>query len=262
VALVFVALNNSASAVLASSNFTSSLSWQTVSVTFTTDPGQTNLALQLRKNNDATNIDIYADGWQCEPKAYPTPYCDGSLGDGHSWSGAAHDSTSSRTAARLSYPVAGNFNENQATVFFWMYMPIVNQNGLIRMPFDIDATTGEVDFWINPNGSVRAYFGGTTGDSASGLITNGTWHLVGFTYDGTTLITYVDGVNVVEGAPSALSGLDTTMYIGSNSGPGRHLNGYIDDFAILDRALTADEVRAIYESNAPLVVPSGYNYGA
>ena len=45
---------------------------------------------------------FYIDGAQCEAKAYPTPYCDGSLGTGHAWTGTAHASTSTRTAETLS----------------------------------------------------------------------------------------------------------------------------------------------------------------
>ena len=46
---------------------------------------------------------LYVDAIQCESGSYASPYLDGSLGDGHSWSGTAHASASSRTQAYAHY---------------------------------------------------------------------------------------------------------------------------------------------------------------
>jgi len=75
----------------------------------------------------ATNNNGYkfwVDGLQFEQSSYPTPYCDGSLGQGHSWSGTAHASTSSRAAAALSYPSAiiaypDSYSLEQLTIAGW-----------------------------------------------------------------------------------------------------------------------------------------------
>lgn len=44
---------------------------------------------------------VYLDAVQYEFKSYPTPYCDGSLGDGHAWGGdgTPHANISTRTEA-------------------------------------------------------------------------------------------------------------------------------------------------------------------
>ncbi len=43
-------------------------------------------------------VTFYVDGVQIEAKAYPTSYCDGSMGTGYAWTETAHASTSTRTA--------------------------------------------------------------------------------------------------------------------------------------------------------------------
>lgn len=63
---------------------------------------------------------IYVDGVQYEAKSYATPYADGSMGDGHSWSGDVHASTSTRTAAALSYPANTVLPPTAITVGMWV----------------------------------------------------------------------------------------------------------------------------------------------
>lgn len=61
--------------------------------------GQTTLKCFFVVPNRAENQPVsyvLIDGVQLEQKAYATPYCDGSLGTTYSWSGTAHNSTSSR----------------------------------------------------------------------------------------------------------------------------------------------------------------------
>ena len=56
-------------------------------------------------NNQATTagMKVWTDAWQYEQKGYVTSYCDGSLGNGYAWTGAAHASTSTRTAGLLQH---------------------------------------------------------------------------------------------------------------------------------------------------------------
>jgi hypothetical protein len=72
-----------------------------------TDGAWVRFELSIEALPDAVNANVWVvasagtgsfliDGVQFEAKAYATPYCDGSLGTGHSWSGTAHNSTSSR----------------------------------------------------------------------------------------------------------------------------------------------------------------------
>lgn len=81
----------------------------------------------------------------------------------------------------------------------------------------------------------------------------GEWtHLV-LTWTGTTAVFYADGAAV--GSLTFTTGPiveDTELYVGNNSGLSAWFEGYIDDLVLLGRVLTADEVTAVYESDAPV----------
>lgn len=79
----------------------------------------------------------------------------------------------------------------------------------------------------------------------SGL-TDGNWHQVGFTFDGSTKVAYIDGVSV--GTDSIPSGTLTSSF--SNRKIGRfgssgtyYVNGEISQVKIYNKALTAEEVQ-------------------
>lgn len=81
---------------LATTTFTGTGKWQRITVTATTG-ANTSHQLYVVKNNSADTGVFYADGWQCEQKAYATTFVDGDQ-DGYTWDGAAHASTSTRSA--------------------------------------------------------------------------------------------------------------------------------------------------------------------
>ena len=131
-------------------------------------------------------------------------------------------------------------------------------------------TTVSAFAWIKttgaPKGGYHIVFGGqeleisipTAGEIRTGVYTNarfvsnhgsgltdGNWHYVGFTFDGSTKTSYIDGVSV--GTQSVTGTLTSTM-------PGRSMgifgqgdttygmNGYISTAAIYSNSLTATEV--------------------
>jgi hypothetical protein len=72
-----------------------------------------------------------------------------------------------------------------------------------------------------------------------GVITDGNWHRVGLSWDGTNRILYVDGVEVARDAQSALTPSTGALYIGAGStvAAASFWNGLIDDVRIYDRAV-------------------------
>ena len=82
-------------------------------------------------NTAGASQDIYVDAVQAEIGTVATPYADGTLGDGHSWSGTAHNSTSMRTIANFRYPTAGNINTVRGTVMAWIYRSGVNDTDTV-----------------------------------------------------------------------------------------------------------------------------------
>ncbi|MSR71452.1 MAG: LamG domain-containing protein [Candidatus Taylorbacteria bacterium] len=105
------------------------------------------------------------------------------------------------------------------------------------------------DFLLGFNGSNELRWGGQCNNPFAGLTyaTNidGAWHHVIATYDGSTAALYVDGVLVSSGAASG-SFTPGALTIGS-SGASEYYNGLIDDVRIYSRALTAAEVRTLYD---------------
>ncbi len=86
--------------------------------------------------------------------------------------------------------------------------------------------------------------GGAVVDS-SVIPSPGAWHYIVYTYDGTTNRIYVDGVQT--GASTNVPDIGATQYadIASWSG-GELFNGSIDDVRIYNRALSAAEVKQLY----------------
>jgi hypothetical protein len=72
------------------------------------------------------------------------------------------------------------------------------------------------------------------------VITDGDWHRVGLTWDGSTRILYVDDVEVAKDTQDGLAGSTGGLYIGTgkNHVAGSFWSGLIDDVRLYDRAVT------------------------
>lgn len=228
--------------------------WTRISATITTD-AHTTLYYYITANG-ATNL--YIDGVQLEAKAYATPYCDGTLGgydvngvpDGsaHTWTGTTHASTSTRAAGRLAYPQPGNVDSAVGTLSVW-----INCASFANYRYIIASSS---------NGGLGVYAGATTLSVArvnTQTITNTTvtwtpetWYHIAVTWSGTSVVVYRNGVQIATGTGSAGFATPTGYYVGRSLEGTYFFNGLIDDLCILGRAADADEIRAIYESNAPV----------
>jgi hypothetical protein len=87
----------------------------------------------------------------------------------------------------------------------------------------------------------------------------GSWHHYAATYDGSTARLYEDGQQVASGAyTDPVAENATPLYIGRYNGGGYTLNGAADDVRLYNRALSADEVTALYSrSQASLNLAQG-----
>ena len=98
--------------------------------------------------------------------------------------------------------------------------------------------------WLNIDGIDREYSAGT--------ISPGRWHHIAMTFDGTWRRAYVNGVNVyVSNAYSGSMTFDgnphTVIGVRSSTAKGEYYRGLVDEVAIWNRALSADEIREHYE---------------
>jgi len=81
------------------------------------------------------------------------------------------------------------------------------------------------------------------------VITDGQWHHIGFAWDGSYRILYVDGTEVAKDitAQNPLKSTDGGLYIGTgnNLETGTFFSGLIDDVRIYNLVLTADEIETL-----------------
>lgn len=240
-----------ASAALADSALANT--WDHVSTSWTNSTGSAvNVRLYIRNTAGGTSQDIYVDSVQAEIGTVATPYADGTLGDGHSWIGTAHNSTSTRTIANFRYPTTGNIDYRRGTVMAWVYRSGNNDTDTILR---LDGTSSGFIYLRCVGSQLQGYWG-NTGSLSGGTVPARVWTHVAMTFTGATLTLYVNGVQVASGADSGFSGVPTEMYVGRSPGGGNFINGMIDDLVILSQQIPANEVRAIYESNAPVFAES------
>lgn len=142
----------------------------------------------------------------------------------------------------------------------------------LNLPSSIGYTTTVSAFaWVKTTGSPRGgyhiIFGGqeleisipTSGEIRTGVYTNsrfvsnhgsgltdGNWHYIGFTFDGTTKTSYIDGQNV---GTQAVTGTLTSSVSGRSMGifgqgdTSYGMNGYIASTHVYNRSLSATEIR-------------------
>ena len=97
------------------------------------------------------------------------------------------------------------------------------------------------------------YYNGTCFEAPSTLdLNDGKWHQAVMTISGTTLTLYVDGkfqssttITGIQGAPTGATGIGADP-ANSSSGVMGYLSGSIDDVRIYNRALSASEVKQLY----------------
>ena len=101
--------------------------------------------------------------------------------------------------------------------------------------------TGRLAFALSANGEPR-----TVADIASR-----TWHHVAATWNGTELVLYLDGV-AVDSTPAAAMSLDSSEAVGvSNSSDTLGFNGAVDELAVYDYALSAEQVEMHFLAAQP-----------
>jgi len=71
------------------------------------------------------------------------------------------------------------------------------------------------------------------------VITDGTWHRIGFVWDGMNRSLYVDDILVAEDTQANLQDSDRGLYIGTSKAmePGTYWSGLIDDIRIYNRVV-------------------------
>jgi hypothetical protein len=246
--------------------------WQFLSVSWQLRDDHTHFLLRLYLGEQDPTKYCYWDGIQVEAKSYYTPYCDGSLGEGHAWAGTAHNSTSTRGESILvnDHPVGA---VDTLTVAWWYNAyskdnQDSDNNNMLNISSGTQDAGGRIFISRNiANASATAYtpyFGFIrTGcvlvpmPTSGCVIPEGEWHHYTLTASGLTTASpwakmYLDGVFI----GSATAGFDIDMnggeyMIGNYSGYTHYsVNGWIDEFLLFGHVLTADEISGMYTAQS------------
>jgi len=231
--------------------------WEFLTCTWTNDTGSAaDVRVQLHISTDGAS-QAWFDAIQAEKKSYPTPYCDGSLGDGHSWSGTAHNSTSSRTRTTLEFDAdAADIQESEGTFATWIMLPYTpgDQSGTIDLFGWWDTANSEaLRLSINSNGKIFAhvYSGGVLYVAFVHDVTDWgpyEWHHAVFVWKQDDCRLYVDGALEASDTSASMANIASAVFaIGGQPGTiYNRINGWLDDTVVLDRTLTDAEAAALY----------------
>ena len=111
--------------------------------------------------------------------------------------------------------------------------------------FQGDSASGKITFYI---GRGDVFVGVTSGD-----VLDGTYHHLAGTWDGSVMRFYVDGILQGQAPMGTPANNTRQVYLGCSWGNGatnRFYRGQLDELTICQRALTADEIAALYASGS------------
>ncbi len=235
--------------------------WKRYSVTATA-PGTTAKARVLISTDGATATeawDHYIDGVDFYASSYALPHCDGSMQDGvgHLWSGTAHNSTSSRTAAILRYSSAA-VNPEKGCFMCYFTPPHIPGSVAYLMLFDLRDASNTLAarlYWDSSVSKFRIVSGGVTLTcDAVTILPNYTYFFrMNYNYTTDTYGVWVNEVQIGTFSDAITQPvLGAEICVGNNYLGTTFCNGVLDEFCFVNRELLADEGAAIYQSNAPI----------
>jgi len=150
----------------------------------------------------------------------------------------------------------GNFGANDFTVAFWVKFNTVGSEQVMVEKYVETLGSGETSGWtLTKLSNNRFQFAGATSHVEFGNAVAGTWTYLAVTRSNGNVRCYVNGV--LAGQLAALANLDSpaSLKLGHRGNPTDtpgsadprqfYLNGALDEIAIYDRALSAEEIKAV-----------------
>ena len=202
----------------------------------------------MRTYIDEEDADIIIDGWQLTSKTFVSPTVHGDM-PGCTWAGTAHDSISNwaasdNTIADVDLPL------RTGTVRLWAKTTAdMDNNADTRYLFHFGGANG-IFLWINATDDLRLSIGGTAANFDTLTDSNfavDSWHCIHLVWDiDVGVICYLNGLKL----GSTLTyyypidddaGVDIGCLNATNPFP-----GFIDNFIVLDTAMTAAEALEDY----------------
>lgn len=189
---------------------------------------------------------LYVDGFQLEEKAYATTFTDGSLGAGYSWSGTINESSSTRAAADLRYPISGNLDASVGSLSFWVKPNWDGNDNRAYTLFDTDTSSGGLKLYKHTDNNL--YFTDGTNESTRDISgwQAGEWHLVTLLWGSGSLVVYTDGVYDSASLGFSAPTLGTNFYLGQANDNSGQANAVFADVRIFDARLDQVEMVDLY----------------
>jgi hypothetical protein len=201
----------------------------------------------IRVPDHLSQGNLLVDAFQVEQKPYATTYCDGDLGDGYTWSGAPHASTSTRAETRVLYHAAAA-NLSAGAIAIWL-RPGQFYNGT----YIFESYPAQFGAYLDTGGDILFHvFDGEGRNGAHASLKlraeeADNWQKLVFVWsqipsEGHNLWIFRDGVLRNEATNSYWPTTLATDYVQIQPGIGRA----VSELMVFDRALTASEVAALY----------------
>lgn len=116
---------------------------------------------------------------------------------------------------------------------------------------NVNAVSDSYQLYINTSGILRTTVDGVTATGTK-VVTDGNWHHVMTTYDGSTIRLYLDGrlEASTNYSTSAITYSSINLFIGKNNSGSFNFNGLLDDVRIYGYALSPKQIQLIMNENA------------
>lgn len=232
--------------------------WQRfVTPAITTDATKTLDYVQLWFRTDgAQAITFYTDAAQIEEKAYATSYTDGSLGTGYTWTGTAHNSSSTRDTTSVTDHNSGHIPTQRGSFAMWVRWADEPGRATIQSAIEALSQVGGTNSRIylrRAPGSQKAdaYIGNL--DSyiqESGTSPANEWTLYVLDWDGPVARFWKNTELIGTSTTDGITNLPTTITLGGTSTTCRP-NSRLGPVMTFDRLLTVQEQTTLYESPYP-----------
>jgi hypothetical protein len=163
-------------------------------------------------------------------------------------------------------PSLAGMNWQQYTISTWFRLAELpsNSTALNHYLYHVSAGTSGTSLLVNSANRLFGYYDTLdlsgnpvsrwTGSTAQATVSDDGWHHTALVVDGLAMSLYYDGALVGVQTLVASAGGVPSVVIGSNAATSRPWNGWIDDFAIIPRALTPIQIAQIAQGSAPLRV--------
>ena len=143
------------------------------------------------------------------------------------------------------------------TVSFWIKLNSISSAGVYLF-----GKGASYYSYITSNGQTMYKYDGSTAQdisiSAANAISTGSWQHIVITGDGSSSVLYKNGTSIGTGVD--LTPLGLNRFAGDNQGGSRFIDGLMDEVAVWDATLSADDVTTIYNSGVPNDLSSASSY--